>query len=223
MKRRPTGREPPASDRLVGALSRQFHYSESETEKIAITLAHLTTSDHFTQTICPRLERAAAIYLSSHSDLLHYRQLVTEVALKVKHWRRVERLAQTLISEFEWHAADQRYMVPSTTKLFDRELEPLASMAAEAEYLIAHLGRKLSRTGNQSLAQDTYRFAVLREWELLGRAAKVSRHHKTHKISGRLARYFFAVTRPVQQWSPETLPGLIKRYERWNLHSKAMT
>jgi hypothetical protein len=59
-----------------------------------------------------------------------------------------------------------------------------------------------------------YQARVLEIWVALGGELKISRHSKTQRVQGPLARYFFAVTRPVMGTStpsPESLRGIVDR------------
>jgi hypothetical protein len=56
-------------------------------------------------------------------------------------------------------------------------------------------------------------FCVLKVWTNLGGKLRISRHPKTNKIKGPLARYFAAATHPVIGGSLESLPDAIARQE----------
>lgn len=63
----------------------------------------------------------------------------------------------------------------------------------------------------------TYEFEVLSIWTSLGGELKVSRHPRTGKIQGPLARFFRAVTIPVMGTSApslESLPDIVQRQRK---------
>ena len=62
-----------------------------------------------------------------------------------------------------------------------------------------------------------YEWLVLQTWVHFGGKLRLSRHPKTGKVKGPLARFFFAVVRPVmgdRTPSPESLPHIVRRQER---------
>ena len=62
-----------------------------------------------------------------------------------------------------------------------------------------------------------FQFYVLEFWTILGGKLQFSRHARTGKITGPLARYFSAATQPALGGSLENLPDIVKRHKRMRL------
>ena len=71
-----------------------------------------------------------------------------------------------------------------------------------------------------------YQSKVLEIWVQLGGSLRISRHNRSQRVQGPLAKYFFAVARPVMGEatpSSESLPGIVKRQKLSTAQTEGIT
>jgi hypothetical protein len=131
-----------------------------------------------------------------------------------QRWARIDRVSKTLIDDLHWVEQDFRSTLPPPPgheykNRYHNDLLAVMKINAMAK---RHLPIVDIDSMPQAKPKALYQFAVLALWTKLGGKLKVSRHPTIGEIKGPLVRYFHAVTYPVHQGSPESLPDIIKRY-----------
>jgi hypothetical protein len=170
-----------------------------------------------------RLEECARRYRS--------RMLQPKLAQRRRSWQQIERQCEKLKRAFsicaEQRLADLRAdwppeAVANVGALYDRQVKALVELQ---DIATAHVDFYVPR-GNYDFdylqlgfdmnkPQWKFQFAILEMWVRLGGKLRFSRNSRG-EISGPLARYFFAVTRPVMgpsTPSPETFRKIVARFK----------
>ncbi len=185
---------------------RLFDYSEAEWAEIEISVqavrrTSLTTKER------EALRAAARHYLSPRRAFRR--------ALRAE-WKKIgisfEKLRPKLSTCIEQTAC----VDDSNPKVTELRLM-FASMALQHLDGLIRIASVLSdNPGRGDNPRLTYQSKVLEQWVRLGGKLKLSRHSRTQKVQGPLARYFFSVVRPVMGASapsPESLRDIIERYK----------
>jgi hypothetical protein len=146
---------------------------------------------------------------------------------RLNHWTKVDKLVDALMPEFFWLTHDERNNGPPHPygkEPYHEDLLAPMKISVMAKSQIVSLGGKIDDGYPKTTAKTVYHSSVLDVWTELGGKLKFSRHPRTGKIKGPLARYFSAVTQPVHGGSPESLPDIIKRHlaqkaalDKWRL------
>jgi hypothetical protein len=95
----------------------------------------------------------------------------------------------------------------------------LASPAGLERHLLIKHARETAAVCEPEKAnpRTRFQFQVLEIYVSLGGKLRISRNSNSQKVQGPLAKYFFAVVRPVMGEStpsPESLPGIVDRQKR---------
>ena len=128
------------------------------------------------------------------------------------HWVRAGKLADALMAELTWFARNNVHPTSASGKPFAEELDALTTVSVMAGKCTVTLRGKFDDGDPKATSKTRYNSRVLDVWTKLGGKLKFSRHPRTGKVKGPLARYFSAVTQPVHGGSPESLPDIIKRH-----------
>jgi hypothetical protein len=141
---------------------------------------------------------------------LDYRSGLEAAQQRMRCRKRTERLRK-----IARHAIELMEEISAEAERFpDVFWKVLQAHAAQTAFMASGLGKENNDRVNPRLL---YQARVLECWVFLGGELKISRHSKSKKVQGPLARYFFAVTRPVMGAStpsPETLPDIVDRQKR---------
>jgi hypothetical protein len=147
--------------------------------------------------------------------------------LELKHWTKIGKLADALTLELDW-LAHNTVNAPDpddeTHKPYDEQLQALMKIRVMARGRMVNSGGRIDDGYPKTTPKAKYHSEVLDVWTELGGKLKFSRHPRTGKIKGPLARYFAAITQPVHGGSPESLPDIINRHladkaalDKWRL------
>ena len=180
-------------------------YTDVEWMEIAKSIQHFQPEPH-------AFEKALR-GLAVARDIIRCESSKQEVKLRnqqmLSHWAKAGKLAGALKSTFSWLARNGPPVLTSKDP-YRRESHELTRISMMAKSAVSNI-----RDGDgypKSTWKTLYHSHVLDTWTALGGKLKFSRHPRTGKIKGPLARYFSAVTQPVHGGSPESLPDIIKRH-----------
>jgi hypothetical protein len=191
-----------------------FDYSEEQWSNIAAATQSIRTGA-LPDEARTELVRSACVYLAgmAHAAPTEHRR-----------WRNVARqaykLQQALSAAIEINIQHLRKCGVEEKNLptsMRRELEHLSDIGDLANEMADMYQRQPSELRHLNSPRLMYEWEVLEIWILLGGRLGISRHPKTGKVQGPLARFFRAVTAPVMGAAApalETLRDAIARHER---------
>jgi hypothetical protein len=184
-----------------GAAAR-FDYTEIQWKKIE---GLFRCRERFTslEEARERLRNAAQEYLSG--GLLQRGDRARK-----NRWERITRLSKKLHSELS-SCAEETFGQDMPRPFSD--LLPCIGRLPRYSELAAHdcAGR------SKVLPRWIYQFKVLQVWADLGGKLRMSRHSRSQKVQGPLARYFLAVAEPVMGDATPSLESLRDIIERWSV------
>jgi hypothetical protein len=176
-----------------------FDYSEAEWAKIEAS-AQIVKKGPLRKSTRKALQAAACAYLSAVA------QRDKKSRLKDR-WAKVDTLSQRLHRELsvcvEWSNSDS----------YDEWLKLRAEFVSPCLTPVDIIGR-VARAARHDLEGKAnprleYQSKVLEIWVQLGGSLRISRHNKSQRVQGPLAKYFFAVVRPVMgEATPSSEKGL---------------
>ena len=213
-------RPPHQLDGQIGTDEALFDYSEAEWHKILAAIQSLYEHPLSVETVVPArgfLVHAAQVFQSEevHGMTIRRRRTIA------KRWRRVASTSDKLRGLLVGLVDDKRSR---------RELSHLQSLSfVAAAFASKYEGRidgpPIFTEREIYNPRTMYLFKVLNVWIKCGGRLRFSRHPQSKAITGPLARYFCAVTRPVMGSnapSLESLREIIGRHEqmmvRWLQH-----
>jgi hypothetical protein len=192
-----------------------FNYSEDEWSKIAAATQSIRTGA-LPDEIRAELIGWARVYLArmAHSAPIEHRRWVNIA-------RQACRLEQALSDAVELNIQFLRKCGSEEKDLTSwdmrRELETLSEIALLANAMADTTQREPSDLRHFNSPRLMYEWEILEIWVQLGGRLGISRHPRTGKVQGPLARFFRAVTVPVMGASApalETLRDAIARHEK---------
>jgi hypothetical protein len=177
----------------------QFDYTESQWSKIEEAVGPLERGT-LLEEVRERLRNAAREYLSG--GLLQRGDRARK-----NRWEKITRLSKKLNSE-----------LPSCVEeTFGRDMpRPFCDLISCIGRLprYSELAAIECSSRSKILPQWIFELKILQIWMDLGGKLKISRHPKSQKVQGPLAKYFLAVTEPVMgnaTPSLESLPDIVER------------
>ncbi len=184
-------------------IASSFDYNEAEWAEIEASI-QTAKKGVLRKSTRKALRTAAWAYISDAAERDKKSQLKDR-------WARVETLSQRLhreLSVIEWSGGES---YDEWTKLRGYFATAGAGYVDLIGAIAKAARRHLEKTANPRLE---YQSKVLEIWVQLGGNLRISRHYRSQRVQGPLAKYFFAVVRPVMGEatpSPESLPGIVKR------------
>jgi hypothetical protein len=196
-----------------------FDYSEDEWAEIKASI-HQLRQDRLLTKLRRILSAAAQSYLDA---LRAVDRRADRRALKA-HWHKITKISEKLQREVS--ACAERALAESHREMLPWEIDNrfdagMASIQLFVETVGMQarlLGRRFDYWRDPRLL---FQSQVLETWIWLGGKLKIARNSES-QVSGPLARFFFAVARPVMRErapSPESLPEIVNRQKRTRAES----
>jgi hypothetical protein len=188
-----------ASDQVTPSnrIAAEFDYSEAEWNEIEVSV-QVVRCGSLPKKARELLRIAARDYLAGFAH--PQRRAKSESR---KKWEKIAALSAKL--EQELAECDTSLVWPDYLSL----LQTYAGALSEFTNQIVR-----PRDDDKTSPRLTYQSKVLEVWVGLGGKLRISRHKKSQRVQGPLARYFFAVTRPVMGAStpsPQSLRDILDR------------
>jgi hypothetical protein len=192
-----------------------FKYTEEEWAEIVRSLQHLQPSEEDLGKARRQLRDAARRYRREKANSPGKK---TRQRWFRRDWARIAKLSEEAIhllrkySDIE-SAPDPDGGPPADPWRAHKEALMKLNVVARGRLAESRIDDGFPTAGPRAC----YQFYVLETWTRLGGKLQFSRHPQKHKITGPLARYFSAVTRPVLDGSLESLPDIVKRHKAMRL------
>jgi hypothetical protein len=205
LKKTPASERRGVSTRAPDEAVTPFDYTEAEWAEIEASV-QIVKKGPLRKSTRKALQAAACAYLCDAAQREKRRELK-------EHWAKVDTLSQSLHRELstcvDWCASGAS---------FDEFMQLRADFAVAGLSYVNLIGA-VARAARHDLDRKVsprleYQSKVLKIWVQLGGNLRISRHYKSQRVQGPLAKYFFAVVRPVMGSavpSPESLPSIVKR------------
>jgi hypothetical protein len=137
-----------------------------------------------------------------------------------REWARISKLTREVQRLWRARMADEPPVPPGNLK------PPSHKMVSDGLLLLDMIATR--KCANEEIddgfpkakPQTKFNHAVLDVWTRLGGELKFSRHPKTQKIKGPLARYFEAATKCIYGGSLESLPDIVRRDKQYSAELK---
>ena len=198
-----------------------FDYSKEEWSKIEAATQSIRTAAALPDDARAELLRSARVYLA---------RMVHPNPVQHRKWRKVirqtEGLRHALAAAIELdlrHLGEcglEKELLAENAEYLQRPFEDLSVIQDFAEEMAEMVQRRPPELRHYDVPRMIYEWEILEVWIALGGQLGISRHPRTGKVQGPLARFFRAVTVPVMGASApalETLRDVIARHERIRL------
>jgi hypothetical protein len=188
-----------------------FEYTEEQWAEIVRSLQHLQPNEEDPGKAHRRLRDAARRYrlvkANAPGEKTRQRQFRRD-------WAGIAKLSDQLMHLLHRRSECESPPDPDGGPLWDLWREEQEALMTVNRVARSRLAESRIDDGFPTVGPSVwYQFYVLETWTCLGGKLELSRHPRTHKISGPLARYFSAVTQPVLGGSLESLPDIVKRHK----------
>jgi hypothetical protein len=197
------------------AAAATFEYTEEEWAEIVRSLQHLQPSEEDLGKVRRRLGDAARRYGQQKANAPREKTRQRQFR---RDWARLAKLSEEAIHLLHRYSERESPPDPDGGPPWDPyadDKEALMKLKVRAR---GRLAQSRIDDGFPTAGPSVwYQFRVLERWTCLGGKLELSRHPRTHKISGPLARYFSAVTQRVLGGSVESLPDIVKRHKAMRL------
>jgi hypothetical protein len=197
-----------------------FDYSEAEWNEIEASIRDLRDGAH--AGIRHHLSYGAQQYREDVRKKERLRRAREWHMRHAKQWKKVARLAEQTLESLRIVSSGH------PTEHWNCSLEMLENLSREA----AGFGNTYNKEDAKldppwlSKPREAYVDLVLNTWCELGGQLRISRHPRSEKVQGPLARYFLAVARPVlgtAMLSLESLRDIIDRQKRKMAEGRSKT
>lgn len=208
--------DPNASDLLKRQVAEAvtFDYTEEDWIKIEKSVRHLRPTQADLKHIHTRLRLHIRTYLFAE---LNRPGKVTKNKWITKHWARIAKLSDDTLKSLVAVAkleGDAGPPGPDGRPPPERYREHKFALMKLIVFARGRLDApKIDDGFPKASSRGWFQFDVLEIWTELGGQLRISRHPRTKKITGPLARYFAAVTGPIPAYrgSLESLPDILTR------------